>query len=172
MSTVEIHHYNQKRMEWNDFAQVLSENFCKGWPALSSGCIHLQGSRDDAGSINDFLVAWESKDPAYEYRDVCRFKKSYRPGELQIHTAAEYVMLTGLYPCEGSDEWPDKTKRHTTYLRGDYVHDGELGGRLRFLVKIEQRVRGMALYSRISVATGSPAISVVMANACLLYHHC
>ena len=150
----------------DQYAQELSENFSQHFPAWASRCIHLSGGTDyNAGSINDFLETWESKDPAYEYRDVCCFIKLYRPGEIQIHTAAAYVMLTGLYPCEGSHEWLDKTKRHTTYLRGDYTRGDEV---LRFLVKIEQRVQGMALYNRISVATSSLAIANVMASACTL----
>lgn len=142
------------------YAHGLNENFRLHWPA-----VRLHGELD-VGSIEEFMVIWENEtDENYKEKKECIFKVKVAT----TNVADLYLYITGLISCENSHIWPDRTKRHTTYLRGTYWYDEENGPPLKFLVMIQQRVCLGEVMCRIRVTCRSPLISQVMADAYFLW---
>lgn len=141
------------------YVHELEDNFIHGW----SG-IRLHGDRD-GGSIEEFLRLWSSEEKEYE----CRGQSTFKLRNTLCNLIETYIEATALHPCEKSDQWLDRSQKHTTYLRGNYLYPEEYGGDLHFLVMIQQRIIKDELYCRISVASRSTPLSKVMANAFELY---
>ena len=143
----------------NRYVHELTDTLIHGWPG-----IRLHGDRD-GGSIEEFLRLWASEETEYQYKEESTFKLT----NALYNLVETYIEATALHACEKSDHWPDRSKKHTTYLRGNYLYLAEYGADLRFLVRIQQRVVKGELYCRISAASRSAALSKVMACAFQLY---
>ena len=149
------------------YAHELQESFRFHWMPIR---LHREY---DAGSITGFDTAWESEDKDFMFQSCCCFNVANKDGVTNpvIDLVRRYITITGLYPCEKSDEWPDVKMPHNTYLMGTYYYDGPRRFNLKFLVDIYRVSFDSHFMCSITVASRTKAIANVMANAYLTYYN-